>query len=106
LDAMSTAAARTPPMPSLDLSELSVQPAPAAMEASRPRARTFASSDDGLTPGPSNGTRNSNQNSNTETAPINITVNVQAADLDSFRKSEDQIAREISSKLVRATRRV
>ncbi len=44
-------------------------------------------------------------NSEPRQAPINITVNVSASDVDSFRRSEDQIARSLSEKLRRAARR-
>ncbi|MFM7009126.1 MAG: tape measure protein [Betaproteobacteria bacterium] len=42
---------------------------------------------------------------NENTAPINITINVNANDLDGFRRSEDQIVRSLSDKIRRANRR-
>lgn len=39
-------------------------------------------------------------------APINITFNIQTDDLDGFKRSQDQITREISNSMRRATRRV
>lgn len=47
----------------------------------------------------------SRQSSETRSSPINVTVNVTASDLDSFRRSEDQIARALSDKISRAKRR-
>jgi tape measure domain-containing protein len=45
------------------------------------------------------------ENSEVRQPAMNITVNVSATDLDSFRRSEDQIARALSDKISRAKRR-
>lgn len=42
---------------------------------------------------------------NQPTAPISITINVKTDDVDGFRRSKDQIARELSEKIRRANRR-
>jgi hypothetical protein len=42
---------------------------------------------------------------NENTAPINVTINIQANDIDGFRRSEDQIARSLSQKIRRANSR-